>query len=78
MIICTIILLLIAGPKAGVNLGPVKLSVDTGLGVKVFTNDKKKVGGEVNTPVGSFGGVKNGCTLRVCLFVCFNVNVCKN
>jgi len=66
----------IEGPKAAVKLGPVKVSLDTGLGVKVYTNEKKKVGGEVSTPVGSFGGVKTGCSLRVCVFACVVVKVC--
>ena len=59
------------------NLGGiVGASYASGAGINIgLDEEKRNVGTDITTPVGSFGG-HVGCVTEVCLFVCVNVRVC--
>ena len=56
--------------------GVVGASYASGAGIDIgLDEERRSVGTDITTPVGSFGG-HVGCVTEVCLFACVNVRVC--
>ena len=56
--------------------GVVGASFASGAGINIgLDEEKRNIGTQITTPVGSFGG-HVGCTTEVCLFACVSLTVC--